>query len=428
MAKPADLIKEATYSQLLLLRYETVTDHQYLRELQDFKKRYFDDMSHEEALSKGVKELRAQVDREISAIYKNLESNLENDNEVVASISFNSAARALKTHADELKAGSAALATPVWTAIPKNAVKAIISLHKLVELQSVTKPKVTRTRISPHKEIKKLSKKHRKFYRQKIIEALILGEGIEEVVRDLKAEAGAFDSRTRSQVASLVRTTISGAMARSREYAEDNYFSDISRGYMWISTLDLRVTFECASRHGLIRKSRSQFNGVPPLHWGCRSILTMITDLTDTDTLLQTFAVHEQTITGTRDGELRSKFKLKKDGFKKFPNPKAKDPNSKKSTFDYFFKNLTEQEKRDYLGPQRYKIYKKYGLTTSDLVTGGRKKSVKEITQALNLNEKEVAQIKSRKGVPKSGVKKSIPAQRIIKRRKEARQKLGESS
>lgn len=428
MAKPADLIKQATYTQLLLTRYETVTDQHYLRELQEFSKRYFEDMSHEEALSKGVRELRAQVDREMKAIYRNLETNLEHDNEVVSSIAFNSTARALKTHADELKSSSAALATPVWTAIPKNAVKAIISLHKLVDLQSTSGSSAKKTRMLPHNEIKKLSKKHRKFYRQKIIEALILGEGIEEIVRDLRAEAGAFDSRTRVQVASLVRTTISGAMARSREYAEDNYFSDISRGFMWISTLDLRVTFECASRHGLVRKRRSEYNGIPPLHWGCRSILTMITDLTDTDSLLQTYAVHEQTITGTRDGELKSKFKLKKDGFKKFPNPKGKDPNSKTTTFDIFFKSLSDQEKRDYLGAQRFKIYKKYGLTTSDLVTGGRKKTVAEITKALNLSKEEIAQIKSRKGVPKSGIKTTIPAQRIIKKRKEARQKLGDAS
>ena len=40
----------------------------------------------------------------------------------------------------------------------------------------------------------------------------------------------------------------------------------IGVGFRWVSVLDLRTTFVCASRNGKINKRRSDFEGLPPIY------------------------------------------------------------------------------------------------------------------------------------------------------------------
>ena len=40
----------------------------------------------------------------------------------------------------------------------------------------------------------------------------------------------------------------------------------IGVGFRWVSVLDLRTTFVCASRNGKINKRRGDFEGLPPIY------------------------------------------------------------------------------------------------------------------------------------------------------------------
>ena len=375
--KPLDLVDEQAFLQLLLSRYDSITDREFAAELLEFRDKWADPLKPKKYMK--ASSIKRGVAKDLDKIYSNLESNMGEDSAGIASISHNNTSHALESHSD--------ISAPVWSQLPTKITAPIVSIKKIIKTRDEGGNVI---KISPLREIAKLKAKHQRFYTSKISEALILGEGEEFVMRKLREDGEIFDNLKQNQVRALVRTTISNTSHEARYNTEDTTFDSVITGYMWVSVLDLRTTFACASRNGKINKRRSDFDGLPALHWGCRSLCIGITDLTDTTKVERRWAVHDEKITGTRDGQLKTKFTVPKgkenSGDKILKNPKQ---DGKKSVFDSWFKDLDPARQATWLGPQRYKMYKTGKLSTGDLVRGdGKKKTIKELAKDLKLSNK----------------------------------------
>lgn len=137
------------------------------------------------------------------------------------------------------------------------------------------------------------------------------------------------DTRTQAQASALVRTTLNhtGTMAREATYQAN---SDILEGEIYTATLDGRTTLECASLDGNIYSIGQ--GPQPPIHWGCRSV--RIPKVKDEFTL--------SSLTGKRASV---------DG-----------PVDARTTFPGWFSRQSADFQKEYLGLDRYKLYKKGGL------------------------------------------------------------------
>lgn len=103
---------------------------------------------------------------------------------------------------------------------------------------------------------------------REISDGVVLGDTTEQIVRRVQS-AGMTNKR---HARALTRTMIThiSSVARDSVLREN---ASIFDGYEWVSTLDSRTTFICASRDGKIYPIGSTNAPKPPAHWGCRSTI-----------------------------------------------------------------------------------------------------------------------------------------------------------
>lgn len=166
---------------------------------------------------------------------------------------------------------------------------------------------------------------------------------------------GIMDTGTR-QAEALVRTSTQ-EISNNAKMLMFQQNSDIIKGVVQISTLDMRTTLQCADRDGkmwdLYGKPighKIPWLGGPPLHWNCRSTTAPVTySFEELGAEAGTDKAYlEQIGMGTRasmDGQVPAV-----------------------ETFDTWFRGLQEADQIAYLGPKKFELWKDYGLTISEMV------------------------------------------------------------
>jgi len=243
----------------------------------------------------------------------------------------------------------------------------------------------------PMKEITKAFAGYEKPFRVAIAQSLAEGKGI-------KATQSIFKSLVQSTltnhaIRTIARTAIAESMSRARGYCEDRNFSDVITGYQWVTVLDGRASKYCAALAYTIQKKRSDFiYGEPPIHPNCRSIIVPITDFSDKENVrVRTRTWNEvQSIDG--DKQKYTKFVLASDEVK---NIKLPDQRTKFNAFDVWFKQLPQDRQVQWLGPQKYKIYKTGNLGMKQLVDGaGKIRTVKELAKLAGIDAEQLKEIR----------------------------------
>lgn len=144
-----------------------------------------------------------------------------------------------------------------------------------------------------------------------------------------------LDGTMRQHVDSVVRTYVSAISSESVvQVALQN--QQLLQGLQWVSTLDKRTTPVCQSRDGKIYPITTQVR--PPAHFRCRSVMVM--------TIKDQYRVPgiERTRSSS-EGQIPAG-----------------------TTYPEFFKRLDSKTQREILGPRRYELYKKGGLTLDKFV------------------------------------------------------------
>lgn len=101
--------------------------------------------------------------------------------------------------------------------------------------------------------------------RQMIADGVALGDTTPQIAKKI---GGVMDTLHRRQLDAIARTVTNHISSLSRQMVYDAN-SDVLDGYRWISTLDSRTTFICASRDQEVYQIG--IGPMPPAHWGCRS-------------------------------------------------------------------------------------------------------------------------------------------------------------
>lgn len=398
-----EILDSIIEAQAYLSRYQTVSDDEYAKALQELRDSVsLDLLTNSESRRNRARALESSVNRELDRIYGKYTEDLEGENEVAAAISYRATNRGFK-------AGLNMSAVP-WTRIPDVALKSIIALNVPIQVDSNGKSKVVRI----DKEVNKLSKDHKEQYLRTLRRSI--GEGLSEdaAVSDFIERVGKVDNIKIYNIRALTRTAMHESMHRAQEYSEDTNFADVIEGYQWISVFDNRTTFICASQAGEVRKNRSDFrHGPPPIHINCRSRIVPVTDRSVVDSLTTRARWFDER-KGTSRGELRTYFDLESDKTVTVP---TYEPSSKYSSFDAWFKGLSEKRQVQYLGPQKFKLYRDGNLGTKDLITGsGRIKTVDELARLVGVDQEGLREIK-RRDIPAYKPKISRTAQRILNER-----------
>lgn len=193
-------------------------------------------------------------------------------------------------------------------------------------------------------------------------------ETMTQIVRRIAGYAkegipGIFDGASQSAFA-LVHTSVMqvAADARLAAYREN---SDVIKGVRQLSTMDSRTTPTCIAYSGAewdldgnpIGETTLPFNGGPPRHWGCRSVLTPITK---TFKEMGIKGVPELPDTGERASEL--------------------GPIDRKTTFDQFLRMHDKEWQDKVLGKGKAELWRSGKITLSQLVGGsGRELTLEEL-------------------------------------------------
>ena len=204
--------------------------------------------------------------------------------------------------------------------------------------------------------------------------SVIQGEGL----GGLQSRVSAITRANTHQVAALSRTMLNHSANRTKEvFARENKIK--KRRYT--SVLDGRTTFICASLDGKVYKDDDNYPGIPQ-HMGCRSTYTFFFEEID-------LASERITISDTRSQrKLRSYFSKQAKLNKTTPAIErrkwAKDAVGRisgKTTFQQFFSKQSASFQREYLGNQRYALYKKGNLGIDDMVNGvtGKRLSLSQL-------------------------------------------------
>lgn len=100
---------------------------------------------------------------------------------------------------------------------------------------------------------------------QIISDGVSLGKPTGEIITEVGVHINTLQRR---QLRTLVHTATNhvSSVARAATFAGNG---ELIEGYEWVSTLDGRTTFICASRDGEVYQVGA--GPMPPAHWGCRS-------------------------------------------------------------------------------------------------------------------------------------------------------------
>lgn len=208
----------------------------------------------------------------------------------------------------------------------------------------------------------KLDDRLKDTFRSQIRLGVLNGSTNNEIVKVLKPILEDF---TTNKVKTLTRTAVNTVTNNVRmEVYKEN--SDIFRGYEWQSVLDSRVRYE----HALLNTAMWDFEGKglnekgkkykfrnAPDGWNCRCTLLPI---------IKTFkelGIELEEVTGLTRSALNGEV-------------------PREITFNKWFESQDKKFQEEYLGIQRYKMFKDGKITLSDLVTqNGRTLTIKELKQ-----------------------------------------------
>lgn len=186
---------------------------------------------------------------------------------------------------------------------------------------------------------------------------------------------GVFNT-TRREAVNMARTVCNG-IANSAKLAFYQANDDVIIGVEILATLDGRTCPVCAS---LDRKRYKMDEQAPslPLHNMCRCVLLPVTPASDfadeqrpmakADFMAEAKRSFENKNKGQKFSDLDDDEKKKlyyqamREYEKRTGEPAYEQSDGSVSFRDYFNEHMTEQQRKDWLGPERYKLWKKGGL------------------------------------------------------------------
>lgn len=186
---------------------------------------------------------------------------------------------------------------------------------------------------------------------------------------------GVFNT-TRREAVNMARTVCNG-VANSAKLAFYQANDDVIIGVEILATLDGRTCPVCAS----LDRKRYKMDETPPslpLHNMCRCVLLPVTPASDfadeqrpmakADFMAEAKRAYEEKNKGEKFSELDDDQKKKlyyqamREYEKRTGEPAYEQSDGSISFRDYFNEHMTEQQRKDWLGPERYKLWKKGGL------------------------------------------------------------------
>ena len=183
---------------------------------------------------------------------------------------------------------------------------------------------------------------------------------------------GIFNT-TRREAVNMARTVCNG-VANSAKLAFYQANDDVIIGVEILSTLDGRTCPVCAS----LDRKRYKMDETPPslpLHNMCRCVLLPVTPASDfadeqrpmakADFMAEAQRSYEEKNKGEKFSDLEDDEKKKlyyqamREYEKRTGEPAYEQSDGAVSFRDYFNEHMTEQQRKDWLGPERYKLWKK---------------------------------------------------------------------
>lgn len=186
--------------------------------------------------------------------------------------------------------------------------------------------------------------------RQGIVQGKANQQIISELVGTGKGQQNGILEVSRRNAAALVQTSVQTVanVARLESFAQN---ADVVKGVKQLSTLDGHTTDVCIAYSGgqwdlngkPVGETVLPFNGGPPRHWNCRSILTPVT---------KTFA--ELGIKGPEPAQAQ--------------RASSEGPITATTTFDDFLKRKGEAYQNKMLGPGRAQLWRERKITLQQLL------------------------------------------------------------
>lgn len=190
-------------------------------------------------------------------------------------------------------------------------------------------------------------------------------------------------SKNRIDARRMARTILAGLANDAKDqFYKDN--ADVVLGVEWLDTLDGRTCFGCASL------SRQQWkvdepHPIPPLHPNCRCVLLPVTALSalvdearpaaKSDFMADAKRAYEAKHPNKKFEELAESTRKKYyyDAIHRYEQehqqPAFEMVGGGAKFKDYFENIMTEQQRKDWLGPERYKLWKSGKYKFEDFVT-----------------------------------------------------------
>jgi SPP1 gp7 family putative phage head morphogenesis protein len=214
------------------------------------------------------------------------------------------------------------------------------------------------------------------------------GQTVEEVTavirgtKDGNYEDGLL-SKNRIDARRMARTITAGIANEAKDqFYRDN--ADVVLGVEWLDTLDGRTCFGCASLSRMQWKV-DEPHPIPPLHPNCRCVLLPVTALSalvdevrpaaKSDFMADARRAYEKKHPGKKFDELAESTRKKYyyDAIHDYEahtgQPAFEMVGGRASFKDYFENIMTEQQRKDWLGPERYKLWKSGKYKFDDFVT-----------------------------------------------------------
>ena len=213
------------------------------------------------------------------------------------------------------------------------------------------------------------------------------GLSIDEIVRQIigtKANNyrdGIFNT-TRNEANNIARTICNG-IANSAKMAFYQANDDVITGVEILSTLDGRTCPVCAS----LDRKRYKMDETPPslpLHHQCRCVLLPVTPASDyadeqrpmanADFMAEAKRNYSAKYPDKNFDDLATSTKKKyyyqamREYEKRTGEPAYEQSDGAVSFRDYFNEHMTEQQRKDWLGPERYKLWKRGGISLDKFI------------------------------------------------------------
>ena len=192
---------------------------------------------------------------------------------------------------------------------------------------------------------------------------------------------GVFNT-TRREAVNMARTVCNG-IANSAKLAFYQANDDVIIGVEILATLDGRTCPVCAS----LDRKRYKMDETPPslpLHNMCRCVLLPVTPASDfadeqrpmakADFMAEAKRSYEEKNKGKKFSELDDEQKKKlyyqamREYEKRTGEPAYEQSDGAVSFRDYFNDHMTEQQRKDWLGPERYKLWKRGGISLDKFI------------------------------------------------------------